>query len=247
LSPITRRGLGLAAVILLGWMLSLILLLPLQPSALPPPVLVAAVLVRTVLHTGLFILAHDAMHGLLLPGSPAANRRLGQAALLLYACLPYTTCRLNHALHHSHPGTALDPDHHGAAGPSPLAWYARFMVGYLSLRQMGALVAAWTVLALALLPINPAAASNVLLFCTLPVLLSSLQLFVVGTYLPHRNGTISLDLPHWLSLLSCYHFGYHHEHHAFPWLAWHELPAARCHEPRDSADAGSIALRGWAR
>jgi beta-carotene ketolase (CrtW type) len=247
LSPATRRGLRLAAVILVGWWLSLVLLLPHDPFTLAPPLLVAAVLGRTMLHTGLFILAHDAMHGLLLPGSPAANRRLGQAALLLYACLPYSTCQRNHTLHHRYPGTCLDPDHHGGSGHSPLAWYGRFMLGYLSWCQMGALVTGWTLLAGALLAINSASAASVLLFCILPVLLSSLQLFVVGTYLPHRHGTVSLDLPRWLSLLSCYHFGYHHEHHASPWLAWHELPAARSQRRADTADAGTIAVRGWAR
>lgn len=259
MSSATRRGLWLAAVILLGWLLSLVLLLPLEPSALPPALLIAAVIGRTLLHTGLFIVAHDTMHGLLLPGSPAANRRLGKAALLLYACLPYGACEHNHALHHRHPGSALDPDHHGAAGPSPLAWYGRFMRSYLSWRQMAGLVGCWALLALALRPINGAATANVLLFCTLPVLLSSLQLFVVGTYLPHRGGagdspagsmehaTISLDLPSWLSLLSCYHFGYHREHHTFPQLAWHELPSARRRALPAKPGGGLITATGWAR
>ncbi len=232
-----RRGLALAALILLGWVLSLALLLPADPLALAPPLLLLAVLVRTLLHTGLFIVAHDAMHGLLLPGAATANRRLGAAALLLYAALPYGRCRRNHDLHHGSPATPLDPDHHGGRSSSAPAWYARFMAGYLSAGQLTALVGGWGLLSLALLPINPWAGVNVLLFCTLPLLLSSLQLFVVGTYLPHRGGgrrgpgephePISLDLPVWLSLLSCYHFGYHREHHAFPERAWHELPAVR--------------------
>ena len=67
--------------------------------------------------------------------------------------------------------------------------------------------------------------------CTLPLLLSSLQLFVVGTYLPHRRhgsgGSISLAWPSWLSLLACYHFGYHREHHDNPTQSWYQLSAAR--------------------
>jgi beta-carotene ketolase (CrtW type) len=57
-----------------------------------------------------------------------------------------------------------------------------------------------------------------------------MQLFLVGTYLPHRrhasDGPISLAWPGWLSLLACYHFGYHREHHEQPGLAWFELPQA---------------------
>jgi beta-carotene ketolase (CrtW type) len=60
-----------------------------------------------------------------------------------------------------------------------------------------------------------------------------LQLFVFGTYLPHRiqqqaddpQAPASIDHPVWLSLLTCFHFGYHREHHESPQLAWFELPA----------------------
>jgi beta-carotene ketolase (CrtW type) len=63
-----------------------------------------------------------------------------------------------------------------------------------------------------------------------------MQLFIFGTYLPHRHQGAgdakqqaqSLELPALLSLLACYHFGYHREHHINPSLAWFELPAARC-------------------
>jgi len=86
------------------------------------------------------------------------------------------------------------------------------------------------------LALTPTALLNVLLFFSLPLLLSSLQLFVFGTYLPHRalepqaeaHRPRSLNLPVWLSLLTCYHFGYHWEHHQYPWLAWHQLPDSRC-------------------
>jgi beta-carotene ketolase (CrtW type) len=75
----------------------------------------------------------------------------------------------------------------------------------------------------------------VLLFCTVPLLISSLQLFLFGTYLPHRQQRwpacaaqpCSLDLPVWLSLLACFHFGYHREHHDHPNLRWFELPRVR--------------------
>jgi beta-carotene ketolase (CrtW type) len=234
LTSSTRRGLGLAAGLLLGWLGSWTLLLPTTLLQLPLPLVVAAVVLRTMLHTGLFIVAHDAMHGTLWPDWPEANRRIGQLALGFYAALPYGRCRRNHDLHHRHAGTNRDPDHHPEGQPQIWRWYGRFMAAYLSPGQLTGLVLSWLVLAALASRMSESPLLNVLLYGALPTLLSSLQLFVVGTYLPHhsageaqRHEPRSLAWPCWLSLLSCYHFGYHWEHHAYPHLAWHELPAAR--------------------
>ncbi len=230
----TRRGLGLAAGLLLGWLGSWALLLPTTLSQLPLALVGVAVVLRTLLQTGLFIVAHDAMHGTLWPARPSANERIGQLALLLYAALSYGRCRLNHNLHHRHAGTSQDPDHHPEGQSAIWRWYGRFMTAYLSPGQLTGLVLSWLVLAALASRMSASPLLNVLLYGALPTLLSSLQLFVVGTYLPHRSAGAtlrheprSLAWPRWLSLLSCYHFGYHWEHHTYPHLAWHELPAAR--------------------
>ena len=76
LSDTTRRGLVLASLLLLSWLISLVSLLTLNVSAWPWWLILAAVLVRTALHTGLFITAHDAMHGVLLPGRKHWNDRV---------------------------------------------------------------------------------------------------------------------------------------------------------------------------
>lgn len=229
----------LAAGLILGWLGSWLLLLPTSLSHLPPTGVGLAILARTELQTGLFIVAHDAMHGTLWPSRPTANRRIGQFALWLYAALPYGPCRDNHVLHHRYSGTLMDPDHHGEGSATVLGWFQRFMAAYLSPSQLTALVLSWLVLAGLAASVSTSSLANVVLYGALPVLLSSLQLFLVGTYLPHRplvpvlpevaadHQPRSLDLPGWLSLLACFHFGYHWEHHAFPHLAWHELPAAR--------------------
>lgn len=238
MSPATRRGLLLAALILLGWLATLVLLLSHPPGQLPPALLVLAVLARTFLQTGLFIVGHDAMHRVLVPGSRRWNDRFGRLVLLLYAALPYGRCRQKHHQHHQRPGSAEDPDFHVPGRSSVLAWYGRFMGGYLRPLPLTLLVSAWGGLALV------TSVVAVALFCVLPLLLSSLQLFLVGTYLPHRGQgeandacevrgeaqvedglrSISLALPEGLSLLACYHFGYHREHHRAPQLAWHQLP-----------------------
>jgi len=239
LTVTTRRGLLLAAGILSAWLGSLVILLPTTRMDLPVGILFLAVLGRTLLQTGLFIVAHDAMHTTLWPERPRVNRLIGQTALLLYGALPYRKCLNNHRRHHRHAGTVRDPDHHGEGDPSLMSWYLRFMAAYLSPWQLTALVVSWLVLASVAAPFSSSPLCNVLIYGALPVLMSSLQLFVVGTYLPHRPSSPgasdpagelqpqSLNLPTWLSLLACFHFGYHWEHHRFPHLAWHELPAAK--------------------
>ena len=254
------RGVRWASLIVLAWLLSLggllsldlhhlngaLAQLPWQAARGGPAttgmvvlVVLMAVLLRSFLHTGLFIVAHDAMHGVIQPGSQQRNDRWGCMALALYAALPYGHCRAKHHLHHRDPGGPADPDFHRCHPldqAAPLAWFFHFLSGYLSWRQMASLLTGWAALVLVCSTFTPTAAMNVLLFCVIPLLLSSLQLFVFGTYLPHRasgagmnqHHARSLDLPVWLSFLACYHFGYHWEHHQFPSLAWYELPGSRC-------------------
>jgi beta-carotene ketolase (CrtW type) len=242
LAPQVRRGQILALLIAAAWFTSLAVGLWLPWRHLPLGELAVLVLVvvpvRTLLQTGLFIVAHDAMHRLLVPRREPLNDRLGALALALYGALPYGRCRRQHGLHHHHAGGPHDPDGPGVGSPWLPAWYGRFMGRYLNPGQMALLLVAWGLLAWA------TSIQAVLLVCTLPLLLSSLQLFVVGTYLPHRRqahdwdgstldgsmadqAVISLALPEWLSLLACFHFGYHREHHQAPQLGWHQLPAQR--------------------
>jgi beta-carotene ketolase (CrtW type) len=72
---------------------------------------------------------------------------------------------------------------------------------------------------------------NLILFWELPAVLSTLQLFYFGTYLPHRGvhdkGNIhqsrSQAKNHIWAFISCYFFGYHYEHHAYPHMPWWKL------------------------
>ena len=76
---------------------------------------------------------------------------------------------------------------------------------------------------------------NLVIMWAVPAILSSVQLFYFGTYLTHRHGTAFADehlartnaYPRWLSLLTCFHFGYHHEHHLYPHEPWWRLPARK--------------------
>jgi beta-carotene ketolase (CrtW type) len=77
---------------------------------------------------------------------------------------------------------------------------------------------------------------NLIYFWVVPALLSTVQLFYFGTYLPHRELTEpykdqhrarSNNYSNIFSLLTCYHFGYHWEHHEYPHIAWWRLPLMR--------------------
>ncbi len=225
--------------LILGWGCSLALSLGTNTAQRPLGLLVALILLRTLLQTGLFIVAHDAMHGLLCPKQARWNDAIGALALMLYAALPYGACRRQHHRHHSQPASAQDPDFPHDQRNRPLRWYGQFLSRYLCPRQMLLLVGVWGLLVVVTMSGAKVSAelatSRVLLWATLPLLLSSLQLFLFGTYLPHRvqchpqrcAHPISLNLPPWLSLLACFHFGYHREHHDNPGLSWYELPTVR--------------------
>jgi beta-carotene ketolase (CrtW type) len=196
---------------------------------LAAPLLVAAI---CWLNVGLFIIAHDCMHGSLAPGKPRLNRAVGRAVLALYAGFSFDRLVDKHFDHHRHAGTAHDPDF-SADHPSAFwPWYLAFLRQYFSYRELAVL----TALVAAYVLVLGASYPNLLLFWALPAILSSLQLFLFGTFLPHRAADAPFADRHrarsnelgWLaSLLSCFHFGYHHEHHLAPHVPWWRLPAER--------------------
>jgi len=188
--------------------------------------------VLTWLSVGLFIVAHDAMHGSLAPGRPAFNLVWGRLTLLLYAGFWMDRLRRKHFDHHRYVGTDKDPDFAADHPTRFLPWYVSFMRRYFGWREAAVITAVvWTYVLLL-----GANVGNVLLYWALPAILSSVQLFFFGTFLPHRHDEQPFADHHrsrtndfgWLaSLLSCYHFGYHHEHHLSPGTPWWRLPRVR--------------------
>lgn len=74
---------------------------------------------------------------------------------------------------------------------------------------------------------------NLNYFWVIPSLLSSLQLFYFGTFIPHSqpiggyiqpHNAQTINRPIWWSFITCYHFGYHEEHHEYPHVPWWKLP-----------------------
>lgn len=238
LPPLTETrqtvvGVGLALALMGAWLAAHIYgVFWLDLVAAPSALVIGLIALSTWLSVGLFIVAHDAMHGSLAPYRPRVNWMIGQVALGLYAGFRFTPLNREHHLHHRHAGTPDDPDFDERPPHGFWAWYLSFMTHYFGLRELFAL----TVLVGFYVLAFGADMANLLTFWALPALLSSLQLFTFGTYLPHRPGDVAFtdrhrtrtnDFPVWLSLLTCFHFGYHHEHHDQPAVPWWRLPVAR--------------------
>jgi beta-carotene/zeaxanthin 4-ketolase len=232
--PLT--GLWVAAVIIILWIGSLAYLLVINVDRLALPWILTAILGRIFIQTGLFIVAHDAIHGSVLPSNRRWNQTIGGLAVTLYALLPYQRLASDHDRHHQHPGQPNDPDFHDGFHRSPFAWYMKFMRGYLDRRQKIVLFFGIGAIFLTLHWGLHVALTNLFLFWILPIVLSSMQLFCFGTYLPHRSASSSSGESHHIastnfspifSFLTCYHFGYHWEHHEYPALPWYMLPLVR--------------------
>jgi beta-carotene/zeaxanthin 4-ketolase len=232
----SKMGIWVSASILGLWLGSLIFLLSLDLSQVSIEWVGAAILGRTFIHTGLFIVAHDAMHGNVYPRNRQINDWIGSLATQVYALLPYRKLCRSHWSHHRMPGQVGDPDFHDGIHANIFAWYITFMKGYLDTRQKLVLLGGMSLIFHGLWLVFHFSAANLFCFWVLPIVLSSIQLFVFGTYLPHRK---SLDNPKHshnatssnystlLSFITCYHFGYHWEHHEYPDLPWYKLPLAR--------------------
>lgn len=229
----TVRGLSLAAMLGAAWLAIHVGGIFLWSWTLARlPVAAALVLVQAWLSTGLFIVAHDCMHGSLAPGRPKLNTVVGTLCLGAYAGLSFRALYPKHHLHHAAPGTNRDPDFYADAPTRAVPWFVRFFCGYYTHSQLARI----TVVAVVYLLLG-ASLLNIVVFWAVPAVAALLQLFVFGTYLPHRHGEDSFAdahrarsnrLPPLLSLLSCFHFGgYHHEHHLSPRTPWWRLPAVR--------------------
>ena len=181
------------------------------------------------LYVGIVIVAHDCMHGSLVPFRPAINRAIGRLCLILYAGFSFDELNRKHHLHHRHSGTVGDPDFDPTPPHGIAHWYFRFFLEYFTWRQFLFFAVVGTVY-MHVLGVSPA---NLIVFWSLPAIVSSMQLFYFGTYLPHRPAPEPFADRHrartnnygwWVSLLTCFHFGYHHEHHLRPEVPWWRLP-----------------------
>ena len=229
-------GLALAAAIFGAWLsVHLWAMFAFEITATTWPLVPFIFALQCWLSVGMFIVAHDAMHGSLMPVAPKAGQAIGAVLLFLYAGFGWRRMRDAHFAHHRHTGTADDPDFHAGNPRDFWPWYAQFLrryFGILSYLWVHAVVLTYY-FAFAVAP------ENIALLYGFPAIASSLQLFYFGTYRPHRqegsghedsaefpdrHRARTNDYGSIASLFSCFHFGYHHEHHLHPGTPWWALP-----------------------
>ena len=227
------RGILIAFTILTFWFISLSFGLSSVNLNRPQDVLsyLWLVLVIQFLYVGLFITVHDACHGSVAIGKPKVNLWIGRLFGFLYAGLSFDRIKFKHQHHHQFSGTDKDPDFHPSGYSFFFFWLLRFFKNYITIYQLIIMFGTAHIL-INILRINEI---NVYAFWVVPSVLSSLQLFYFGTYLPHRaiknapftdqHRTRNFSVSYFFSLISCYHFGaFHHVHHTAPAVPWFKLP-----------------------
>ncbi|MEZ0539862.1 fatty acid desaturase [Fibrella arboris] len=235
-AQIGNRGVWIALIILSVWFALLVFLLTYQSPrpvisgvglSWADPLVYLFVLLQTHLYTGVFITAHDAIHGVVAPTNKRLNNAIGWLATLLFAFNWYSRLAAGHQLHHRHAATEHDPDYH-RGNANMVLWFVDFARSYVSIWQILAMAVTYNVLKI-WFPME-----NLIVFWMLPAILSTFQLFYFGTYLPHRgdhdnppHNARSQGLNHVWAFVSCYFFGYHFEHHNQPYLPWWKLAEAR--------------------
>ena len=223
------QAISIAILIILSWFVFLLLFLGRDLAEFNFLQVLIIIWWQTFLYTGLFIIGHEAIHGLVYPEDRQINNFIGSIAVLLYAFFSYQELSTKHWLHHHHPATDLDPDFHNGKNSQFWSWYWHFLKNYWSWGRIGILLSILSLISY-LLHISLV---NIFVLMIFPSLLSSLQLFYFGTFLPHRepqqgysqpHKAKSSNLPVFWSLITCYHFGYHQEHHENPQTPWWRLP-----------------------
>ena len=218
-------GVIIGIFIIFAWAITLIFNF-LLPASLTDPWVYMRILLQAHLFTGLFITAHDAMHGAVHPKRPKINHFLGKLSATLFLFNEYKKLRPKHYEHHKYVATDHDPDFHNG-NPNFFRWYFDFLTEYISFKQIVLAAITYNILKWGF----GIAELNLILFWVIPSFLSTFQLFYFGTYIPHKgehehdnhHRSRSQHKNHIWAFISCYFFGYHYEHHDKPNTPWWQL------------------------
>ena len=197
-------GTVMAIFLIVVWSVSLLLLLN-WTIDFSNPLTYLFIYIQTHLYTGIFITSHDAMHG-----SVSKNRKvnyvIGYITSFLFAFNSYDALIVKHHEHHRFVATDKDPDYHDSG--KFWLWYWNFLKRYITVRQLILITVSLQLLWL-IFPLE-----NLILFWSLPSILSTFQLFYFGTFIPHNDGhehdnkhkSRTLEKNHLLAFFSCYFF-----------------------------------------
>ena len=128
-ASIDPKGLVIAITIVGLWFVSLVLLLNYQISW-SNPLVYLGILIQMHLYTGLFITAHDAMHGLV-SSNKKLNNIIGWMTALLFSYNFYNRLFPKHHEHHRFVATSQDPDYHDS--DNFFVWYFSFIKQYVTI------------------------------------------------------------------------------------------------------------------
>jgi beta-carotene ketolase (CrtW type) len=218
-------GILIASTVIGLWVGHLIWVFSLPTLNFASPMLYFHIIIQSYLYTGLFITAHDSMHG-----GVSKNRNIntlfGQIALWLFAAFPYQKMFTKHMAHHHFVGTEKDPDF--SNHQNLFYWFITFFFSYVTVLQIITMALLFNIghylVGISVL--------HLVLFWVIPAFLGTFQLFYFGTYRPHRLPHTPEMAPHksrtqkrnhlW-AMLTCWFFGYHYEHHEYPRTPWWQL------------------------
>ena len=161
----THTGVIVAMLIILAWFASLALGLSFVVDY-SSPLLYLLILLQTHLYTGLFITAHDAMHGTV-SKNRKVNTAFGHITALLFSYNFYRKLFPKHHEHHRFVATDKDPDYHRG---SFFPWYFSFLKQYLSIWQILLMAITFNLLKLVI------PTENLILLWMLPGVLATFQL-----------------------------------------------------------------------
>lgn len=217
-------GIFIGTTVILLWLGHLLYLLFVPDVNFNSPMLYLHIIIQTFLYTGLFITAHDSMHG-----SVARNRKInnlyGHISTTLFAFLSFRRLSVKHFQHHRHPATDDDPDFSPHSN-NFFVWWFIFFKNYITWQQILLMAIFFNILLIWFTELQ------LITFWIIPAILSTFQLFFFGTYIPHRKPftknmephfSRSLPKNHLWAMISCYFFGYHWEHHEKPTIPWWKL------------------------
>jgi beta-carotene/zeaxanthin 4-ketolase len=216
-------GLVIAAAVILLWAGHLLWSLYIFTFSWTSPMTYVHMVLQGYLYTGLFITAHDSMHGGI-TRNRKLNNAVGQIALALFAAFSYKRMFPAHMAHHRWSGTEQDPDF-SVSHQGFFPWFFIFFFRYVTAVQLLIMAALFNI-GVHLLQIP---AVSMIAFWVIPAFLGTFQLFYFGTFRPHRYPHTPEMGPHkartqkknhlW-AMVSCYFFGYHREHHELPRTPW---------------------------